>query len=305
VGELRPHNLLELIGNTPLVKIRRLNPNPRVTILAKLEGYNPGGSIKARPALAMVEAAEKSGELVPGKIVIEPTSGNTGIGVAMICAIKGYRCLLAMSENVSRERRKILAAYGAQFMLTPAELGTDGSIEKVYEMERADAEKRYVLLDQYNNRANPLAHYASTAPEIWEQTAGRLTHFFSAIGTTGTVVGCGRFFKEQNPDAQIVAVEPCIGHHIQGLKSLKESYVPGIWDKKTIDRRVTVNDEQAYSTTRRLAREEGLMCGMSSGAAMWAALETAKDLDEGVLVVILPDGGERYLSTDLFTVTEA
>ena len=166
MGELRPHNLLELIGNTPLVKIRRLNPNPRVTILAKLEGYNPGGSIKARPALAMVEAAEKSGELVPGKIVIEPTSGNTGIGVAMICAIKGYRCLLAMSENVSRERRKILAAYGAQFMLTPAELGTDGSIEKVYEMERADAEKRYVLLDQYNNRANPLAHYASTAPEI-------------------------------------------------------------------------------------------------------------------------------------------
>ena len=297
--------LLELIGNTPLVEIRRLNPNSKVTVLAKLEGYNPGGSVKARPALAMIEAAERSGLLRPGKTVLEPTSGNTGIGIAMVCAIKGYRCLLAMSEGVSIERRKILAAYGAEFLLTPADQGTDSAIEKAYEMEREDTEGRYVLLDQYNNPANPLAHYATTAPEIWQQTGGAVTHFVATIGTTGTIVGCGRFFKEQNPQIQVIAGEPSVGHKIQGLKSIKESYVPGIWEKKWIDRRVIIGDDDAYETTRLLAKEEGIMCGMSSGAAMWAALEEAKKLDEGVVVAILPDGGERYLSTNLFIAPEA
>jgi len=293
-------NVLELIGNTPVVLIRRMNPNPRVTIVAKLEGRNPGGSVKDRIGIAMIEAAEQSGQLVPGKTVLEATSGNTGIGLALACTAKGYPCLLAMSEGVSLERRKILAAYGAQFLLTPANLGTDGAIEKVYEMDRMDKGEHYVLVDQYNNQANPHAHYAGTAPEIWRQTEGQLTHFVASIGTTGTLMGCARFFKEKNPAVKIVAAEPTIGHKIQGLKSLKEAYVPGIWNKKLVDEKYIVQDEDAYATTRRLAREEGLLCGMSSGAAMFLALRKAQEIDAGLIVVILPDGGERYLSTSLF-----
>ena len=303
--EARISNILEHIGNTPLVEIQRLNDNPQVTVLAKLEGYNPGGSIKARPALFMIEAAEKSGELTPNKTVLEPTSGNTGIGVAMICAIKGYRCLLVMSESVTIERRKILAAYGAEFLLTSAEKGTDEAIEKAYEIWREDGGANYVLLDQYNNPANPQAHYETTAPEIWEQTGERITHLVASIGTTGTVTGCARFFQEKNPDIQIIVAEPCIGHHIQGLKSIKESYVPGIYNKKLINEKIEVSDHDAYHTTRLLAQKEGLMCGMSSGAAMWVALQKARQLNEGVIVAILPDGGERYLSTNLFLPPEA
>jgi cysteinyl-tRNA synthetase len=302
---VRHPQLIELIGNTPVAEIRRLNPNPRVTILAKLEGTNPGGSVKDRIALAMIEDAEQSGKLYQGKTVLEATSGNTGIGLAMVCALKGYPCLLAMSAGVSVERRKILAAYGARFLLTPAELGTDGAIEKVYEMERADRGEKFVLVDQYNNEANPLAHYRGTGPEIWRQTAGAVTHFVAAIGTTGTVMGVSRFLKEQNPNITILAAEPKIGHKIQGLKSLKEAYVPGIWEKRAVDEKAIVQDEDAYAMSRRLAREEGIMCGMSSGAAMWLALEKAKDLASGVMVVLLPDGGERYLSTNLFPAPEA
>jgi cysteinyl-tRNA synthetase len=300
----RPH-VLDLIGNTPVAEIRRMNPNPRVTILGKLEGCNPGGSVKDRIGLAMVEAAERDGKLQPGMTVLEATSGNTGIGLAMVCTLKGYRCLLAMSAGVSVERRKILAAYGAEFLLTPAEQGTDGAIERVYAMEREDKEGRFALVDQYNNEANPLAHYRGTGPEIWRQTAGQVTHFVAAIGTTGTVMGVSRYLKEQNPAVQIVAAEPKIGHKIQGLKSLKEAYVPGIWNKKAVDEKRIVQDEDAYATSRRMAREEGLLCGMSSGAAMWLALEKAKEIDSGLIVVLLADGGERYLSTELFLTPKA
>jgi cysteinyl-tRNA synthetase len=298
-------NLLDLIGNTPVAEIKRMNPKPgKVRIFAKLEGRNPGGSVKDRIALSMIEAAERDGLLRPGMTVLEATSGNTGIGIAMVCAVKGYRCLLAMSEGVSIERRKILAAYGAEFLLTPAEFSTDGAIEKVYEMERADGGKTYCLVDQYNNEANPLAHYRGTAPELWEQTDRKLTHFVATLGTTGTVMGNARFFKEQDPAIQIIAGEPNIVHAIQGLKSLKASYVPGIWDKAVVDEKYVVSDEDAYETTRRLAREEGLLCGMSSGAAMWLAIKKAAEIDAGVIGVILPDGGERYLSTNLFTAPE-
>lgn len=297
--------ILDCIGNTPVVEIRRLNPNPRVTILAKLEGRNPGGSVKDRIALSMIEDAEQKGLLKPGMTVLEATSGNTGIGMAMVAALKGYRCLLAMSAGVSLERRKILAAYGAEFLLTPAEQGTDGAIEKVYEMAREDGGARYMLLDQYNNEANPLAHYRGTGPEIWRQTDGRVTHFVASIGTTGTLMGTTRYLKEQNPQVRAIAAEPRIGHKIQGLKSLKEAYVPGIWNKKTIDEKRIVQDEDAFAMTRSLARSEGLLCGMSSGAALWLAVEIAKEIESGLIVVLLPDGGERYLSTSLFTLPEA
>jgi len=297
--------ILDCIGNTPVVEIRRLNPNPRVTILAKLEGRNPGGSVKDRIALSMIEDAEQKGLLKPGMTVLEATSGNTGIGLALVAALKGYRCMLAMSAGVSLERRKILAAYGAEFLLTPAEQGTDGAIEKVYEMAREDGGARYMLLDQYNNEANPLAHYRGTGPEIWRQTDGRVTHFVASSGTTGTLMGTTRYLKEQNPQVRAIAAEPRIGHKIQGLKSLKEAYVPGIWNKKTIDEKRIVQDEDAFAMTRSLARSEGLLCGMSSGAALWLAVEIAKEIESGLIVVLLPDGGERYLSTSLFTLPEA
>jgi cysteinyl-tRNA synthetase len=293
-------DVLQLIGNTPLVSLRGLNPNPRVELWGKLEGCNPGGSIKDRIALSMIEAAERSGQLKPGMTILEATSGNTGIGLAMVSAIKGYKLLLTMSEAVSVERRKILAAYGAEFLLTPGKLGTDGAIERAYDLADEQPE-RYVLVDQYNNPANPLAHYNGTAPEIWEQTEGRITHFVATLGTTGTVMGCSRRLKELNPDVKVIAVEPQLDHKLQGLKSLKEAYVPGIFDKSLVDEKIEIADEDAFETSRRLAKAEGMLLGMSSGAAVFVALELAKDLEEGVMVLILPDFGERYLSTDLFT----
>jgi cysteinyl-tRNA synthetase len=292
--------VLDMIGNTPLVPVRRLNPNPNVEVWAKLEGCNPGGSVKDRIALAMIEDAEARGLLTPGKVVLEATSGNTGIGLAMVAAAKGYRIALTMSEAVSIERRKILAAYGAEFILTPGDRGTDGAIEQAYELADREAE-RYFLTDQYNNEANPRAHYGHTAPEIWQQTGGRITHFVAAMGTTGTVMGCSRRLKELNPAVRVVAVEPLLGHKIQGLKSLKEAYVPGIFDKALVDEKVNVEDAKAFETSRRVAKAEGLLVGMSSGAALFAAFDLASRLDSGVIVVILPDFGERYLSTTLFT----
>jgi cysteinyl-tRNA synthetase len=293
-------DVLQLIGNTPLVPLRGINPNPRVELWAKLEGCNPGGSIKDRIALSMIEAAEESGQLKPGMTILEATSGNTGIGLAMVSAIKGYKLLLTMSDAVSVERRKILAAYGAEFLLTPGKLGTDGAIERAYDLADEQPE-RYVLVDQYNNPANPLAHYNGTAPEIWEQTEGRITHFVAALGTTGTVMGCSRRLKEFNPDVKVIAVEPQLDHKLQGLKSLKEAYVPGIFDKNLVDEKIEIADEDAFETCRRLAKAEGMLLGMSAGAAVFVALELAKDLREGVMVLILPDFGERYLSTDLFS----
>ena len=291
--------ILDKIGNTPLVRLQRLNPNPNVEVWVKLEGSNPGGSVKDRPAMYMILEAEKSGELTPDKTVIEATSGNTGIGLAMICAIKGYRLKLVMSEAVSTERRKILSAYGAEFILTPGDKGTDGAIEVAYNMV-AEEPGKYYLPDQYNNPSNPLAHYHGTGVEIWDQTKGRLTHFVATIGTTGTLMGCSKRLKEYNPDIQIVAGEPVIGHRLQGLKSLKEAYVPGLWKKTMCDEKVIVHDEPAYETSRRMAKEEGILCGMSSGAAVWLALKKAGEIDSGMIVALLPDGGERYLSTVLF-----
>lgn len=294
-----PGGVLDLIGNTPLVRIRKINPNPNVELWAKLESANPGGSVKDRVALAMIEEAEKSGKLTKDKIILEATSGNTGIGLALVGTVKGYRVLLAMSEAVSEERRKILAAFGAEFLLTPAHLGTDGAIEVVYRMQRREPD-RYFIPDQYNNPANPLAHYRGTAAEIIEQTCGRITHFVAAMGTTGTLMGCSMRLKEFNPEIRIIGVEPYLGHKIQGLKNLKEAYRPGIFDRSRLDEKVPIADEDAFETARLLAREEGLLVGMSSGAAMYVALQKAKELKSGVIVVLLPDGGERYLSTTLF-----
>jgi cysteinyl-tRNA synthetase len=293
-------DVLQLIGNTPLVSLGGFEPNPKVELWAKLEGCNPGGSIKDRIALSMIEAAEESGQLKPGMTILEATSGNTGIGLAMVSAVKGYKLLLTMSEAVSVERRKILAAYGAEFLLTPGDRGTDGAIERAYDLADEHPE-RYVLVDQYNNPANPLAHYNGTAPEIWEQTEGRITHFVAALGTTGTVMGCSRRLKELNPDVKVIAVEPQLNHKLQGLKSLKEAYVPGIFDKSLVDEKIEIADEDAFETARSLAKNKGMMLGMSSGAAVFVALELARDLSEGVIVLILPDFGERYLSTDLFS----
>ena len=297
------HTILDHIGNTPLVEIRHLNPNPNVRILAKLEYLNPGGSIKDRPARSMIEAGERSGELKPGKTVIEATSGNTGIGLAMVCSVKGYPLLLAMSEAASVERQKILRARGAEILLTPGHLGTDGAIEEVYRLARENPDT-YFMTDQYNNPANWEAHYHGTAVEIWEQTGGALTHLVATMGTSGTLMGLSRRLKEYNSAIRIIGVEPYLGHRLQGLKNMKEAYQPELFEKKRLDEKVNVEDEPAFEMTRRLAREEGLMVGMSSGAAMVVAAETAKGMDQGTLVVIFPDGGERYLSTPLFDVRE-
>ncbi len=302
-GATQRAGVLGLIGNTPLVPIRSLNPNPQVEIWAKIEKTNPGGSIKDRIALYMVEKAEQAGELVPGKTILEATSGNTGIGLAMVAAARGYPILLVMSEAASEERRKILSALGAQILLTPGDLGTDGAIERAYELA-AEQPGRYFLADQFNNPANVLAHYHTTAPEIWEQTGGRVTHLVLSMGTTGTIMGCSRRLRELSPRIRIVGVEPYLGHKIQGLKNLKEAYVPGIYDPLAMDEKVNIDDDAAYEMARRLAREEGLLVGMSSGAAMHVAAEISRTLDSGVIVTLFPDGGERYLSTTLFTVAE-
>ncbi len=293
-------NILQLIGNTPLIRVSRLNPNPNVDIYAKLESQNPGGSVKDRIALQMIEEAERRGELTPEKTIIEATSGNTGIGMAMVAAVKGYRISLAMPETASQERQKILKALGAEILLTSGALGTDGSIEKVYELVRRFPD-RYYMPDQFNNEDNWKAHYYSTATEIWEQTEGKVTHVIMTLGTTGTAIGVTRRLKEYEKNVRTIAVEPYMGHKIQGLKNMKESYVPGIFDKEIMDEIVHIEDAEAFETARRLAREEGLFVGMSAGASMAAALRIASDLTQGTIVVILPDGGERYLSTNLFT----
>ena len=296
-------SILDTIGNTPLVEIKNLNPNPKVKILAKLEYFNPGGSIKDRPALYMIEAGEASGELTPDKTVIEATSGNTGIGLALVCSVKGYKLLLTMSEAVSGERRKILKARGANILLTPGHLGTDGAIEEAYRLVRENPDT-YFITDQFNNEANWKAHYYGTAEEIWRQTNGTITTFVVTLGTAGTVMGAARRLKEYNPDIRIVGVEPYLGHKIQGLKNMKEAYRPEIFEKERIDEIVNIDDEEAFEMTRRLARDEGVFVGMSSGAAMVIARKEAEIMAEGTIVVIFPDGGERYLSTPLFEERE-
>jgi cysteinyl-tRNA synthetase len=291
-------NLLELIGDTPLVEIRHLNPNPNVRILAKIESRNPGGSIKDRVAAAMIEAAEESGELTGDKIIIEATSGNTGVGLAMVAAIKGYRIKLLMPETASEERKMIMAAYGAELELTPGHLATDGAIEQAYRYAREEPDK-YVLMDQYNNPASVRAHYMGTGLEIWNQTGGAVTHCVMTLGTSGTAMGIAKRLHEMGR-VYVAAVEPYAGHKIQGLKNMLESYPPGIYDKTALDEVLHVEDEDAFENCRRLARDEGIFAGMSSGAALGGALQLAERLDEGLIVVIFPDSGERYLSTHLY-----
>ncbi|MGD9182926.1 MAG: cysteine synthase, partial [Desulfobacterales bacterium] len=297
------HSILDAIGNTPLVEIKKLNPNPDVKLLAKLEHFNPGGSVKDRTALYMIEAAEKSGELISQKTVIEPTSGNTGIGLALVCAVKGYRLLLVMSDAVSIERQKILKARGADILLTPGHLGTDGAIEEAYRLARENPDT-YFIPDQFNNEANWKAHYYGTAEEVWQQTNASVTAFVATLGTSGTLMGVSRRLKEYDSTIQIIGVEPYLGHKIQGLKNMKEAYCPEIFEKERLDRKLNVDDEDAYEMARRLAREEGLFVGMSSGAAMVGACRVAAKMTAGTLVVLFPDNGERYLSTSLFAVHE-
>ena len=292
-------NILELIGNTPLVKINKLNPNKEIELYAKLEFFNPGGSVKDRIALFMIEGAEKRKNLTKNKTVLEATSGNTGIGLALVCAIKRYKLCLVMPESVSEERKRILKAFGAELLFTSKKQGIDGAIEKAYEIARKS--KKYWLADQFNNPDNMLAHYQGTAREIWQQTKRKITHFVAGLGTSGTLMGVAKFLKEKNPEIKIIGVEPYLGHKIQGLKNLKEAYRPGIFDKTYLDEKINIKDEDAFETARKLAKEEGIFTGMSSGAAMFVALQKIKEIRrEGLMVVLLPDGGERYLSTNLF-----
>ncbi|MCK9273547.1 MAG: cysteine--tRNA ligase [Syntrophales bacterium] len=301
--EKRYNNVLDLIGNTPLVKINALNPYKNVTILAKLEGTNPGGSIKDRTALYMIERAEERGVLTKNKIIIEATSGNTGIGLAIVAAAKGYRLILAMAENASDERKKILRAMGAELLFTPAHLSTDGAIEKIYEMLRQSPDK-YFMPDQFNSPDNIMAHYCGTAEEIWCQTEGNVTAVVATLGTSGTAMGVAKRLKELKASIEIIGVEPYLRHKIQGLKNMKESYRPGIFDRKFLDEKINITDEDAFKMARKLAQIEGLFVGMSSGAAMHVALEKAGKMKEGIIVAIFPDRGERYLSTELFSNKE-
>jgi cysteine synthase B len=292
-------NILQTIGNTPLVRINRINPNKNVSIYAKIEGFNPTGSIKDRIALKMIEQAEADGSLVKGKTIIEPTSGNTGIGLAMIGAVKGYDVEIVMSEAVSIERRKMIKAFGAKVTLTDAKLGTDGAIIRARELVKENPEK-YFMPDQFSNKYNKIAHYKTTGEEIWKQTNGKIDYFVSAIGTSGTIMGVGKALKENNPKIKIVCAHPVKGHYIQGLKNMGEAIVPSIYDPSAIDETIMVETETAYEMSRQIIRTEGIFVGMSSGAAMYAAIEVAKKIESGTIVVILADRGEKYLSTNLF-----
>lgn len=292
-------NIIEAIGHTPLIRINKLNPKPHIPLYAKVEGFNPTGSIKDRIAFRMVEQAEDCGALTPGKTIIEPTSGNTGIGLAMIGAVKGYPVEIVMSEAVSIERRKMIEAFGATITLTDPTKGTDGAIVKAHELCERYPDK-YFMPNQFSNEYNKLAHYETTANEIWEETEGKVTHFVSALGTSGTLMGVGMGLKAKNPDIKIVSAHPVLGHYIQGLKNMEEAIVPEIYDPEQIDRTVMIESEEAFAMTRRIVAEEGIFVGMSSGAAMLAALDCIREIDEGFVVLILADRGEKYLSTGLF-----
>lgn len=292
-------DILQTIGKTPLVRINRLNPNQNATMFAKVEGFNPTGSIKDRIALSMVNQAEIEGKLTPGKIIIEPTSGNTGVALAMIGCIKGYEVEIVMSEAVSSERIQMVKAFGGKVTLTDGRYGTDGAIRKARELVGKFPDK-YFMPDQFSNDFNKVAHYKTTGDEIWKQTGGNVDYFVSSVGTSGTIMGVGKVLKERNPNIKIVCAHPVRGHYIQGLKNMEEAIVPSIYDPSMIDIQIMVETEAAYEMTRNIVKKEGIFVGMSSGAAMYAAIETAKKIDSGTIVAILPDRGEKYLSTALF-----
>jgi S-sulfo-L-cysteine synthase (O-acetyl-L-serine-dependent) len=294
-----PFSLAAGIGMTPLVELRVINPNPRVRILAKLEGNNTGGAVKDRPALYMITRAEESGELTSDKTILEPTSGNTGIALAMLGAAKGYRVKLVMPACVSVERRSVLEAYGAEVVLSPGEQATDGAIRMAHRI-LAEEPERYYMPNQYENPNNVLAHYETTGPEILQQTGGEIDTFVAGMGTGGTLMGVSRFMRERQPGVTIVGVEPRLGHKVQGLKNMNEAIVPGIYRPEALDRKITVQDEDAFEITRLLAVREGLFVGMSSGAAVAGALTIAREMTSGTIVTLLPDRGDRYLSTALF-----
>ena len=293
-------SVLSAIGNTPLVELTKVNgKDSKVRILGKLEGNNPGGSIKDRTAYWMIKDAEEKGLLIGNKTILEPTSGNTGIALAMIGAAKGYKVKLCMPECVSIERQHILQALGAEAVLTPAREGTDGAIRKAHKLVEENSDS-YYMPNQFVNESNILAHYEGTGPEIYEQTNGEVDVFVAGMGTTGTLMGVRRYLKEQNKDIKVVGIEPPMGHAIQGLKNMKEAIVPKIYDPDMLDEKLTVDDGEAFEITRRLAAWEGIFVGMSSGAAVAGALRIAGTMESGTIVVILPDRGDRYLSTTLF-----
>lgn len=291
--------VIAAIGNTPLIKLSALTPVGSAGIYAKLEGANPGGSIKDRPALYMIIKALESGDLTPGKTILEPTSGNTGIGLAMVGTALGYRVKLCMPECVSIERRALLEIFGAELILTPGHLGTDGAIIKARELRDAEP-ALYYMPDQFSNPCNPLSHYETTAVEILDQTGGNITAFVAGIGTTGTLMGTATRLREHNPGIKIFGVEPVKGHAIQGLKNMSESMVPDLYNPSLLDDIISVNDEEACEGCRSLVAGEGLFYGMSSGAAVAASLRVARMLRNGNVITILPDRGERYLSTALY-----
>ncbi|MET0047422.1 MAG: cysteine synthase CysM [Sedimenticola sp.] len=287
----------DFVGNTPLVRLQRLAVGESNTILVKLEGNNPAGSVKDRPALSMIQRAEKRGAIKPGDTLIEATSGNTGIALAMAAAIKGYKMILIMPDNLSVERRSSMRAYGAELILVTQEEGMEGARDLAEKMEQEGKGK---VLDQFSNMDNPQAHYESTGPEIWRDTGGEITHFVSAMGTTGTIMGTSRYLKEQNPQIQIVGVQPSEGASIPGIRRWPEAYLPKIFERPRVDREMDVTQEEAEETTRMLATEEGIFCGISSGGAVAAALKLSQEVKNAVIVAIICDRGDRYLSTGVF-----
>lgn len=287
----------DFVGNTPLVRLQRLAGDTTNTILLKLEGNNPAGSVKDRPALSMIQRAEARGDIKPGDTLIEATSGNTGIALAMAAAIKGYKMVLIMPDHMSEERKAAMAAYGAELVLVPREASMEGARDLADQMQ---AEGKGKVLDQFGNMDNPQAHYETTGPEIWQQTHGRITHFVSSMGTTGTIMGTSRYLKEQNSDIEIIGLQPQDGANIPGIRRWPAEYMPKIFNKERVDRVLDIGQEEAEVTMRRLAKEEGIFCGVSSGGAVAAALRLSDELEHAVIVAIICDRGDRYLSTNVF-----
>ena len=287
----------DFVGNTPLIRLQRLPGDTSNTILVKLEGNNPAGSVKDRPAISMIQHAEQRGLIKPGDTLIEATSGNTGIALAMAAAIKGYKMVLIMPDNMSAERRAAMSAYGAELILVSKDQGMEGARDLADQMQRDGSG---LVLDQFSNQDNPLAHYEGTGPEIWRDTRGTVTHFVSAMGTTGTIMGTSRFLKEQNPDIEIVGLQPREGSSIPGIRRWPEEYLPKIFDASRVDRVIDIAQQEAEVTMRRLSSEEGIFCGVSSGGAVAGALQLSNQVENAVIVAIVCDRGDRYLSTGVF-----